>query len=87
MAKRVRPPSRPTEHIDSSTWDYRRSVGQMRRMLDEVEERMAVWQTAYKKKGISRNEQMMCMRNYTALRGVAKSLRWAIGDSDESPLY
>ncbi len=87
MAKRVRPPSRPNEHIDSSSWDYRRSVGELRRMLDEVEERMAIWQKAYKEPGITRNQQMTCMRNYTALRGAAKSLRWALGDSDETPLY
>jgi hypothetical protein len=56
-------------------------------MLDEVEERMAIWQKAYKEPGITRSQQMTCMRNYTALRGVAKSLRWSLGDSDETPLY
>jgi len=57
-------------------------------MLDRAE-RLKNWHELYAKKGagLGRVERIMHMRNYKALEGVVKTLRWALGDkSVEHPL-
>ena len=54
-------------------------------MLEIAKERKAVWKEFYHSGKLSIKENASALRNYTALRGVVKTLEWALGE-EESPL-
>lgn len=56
-------------------------------MLDEAIERRDAWFNYWDKTKLSRKENVAALRNYTALRGVVKSLRWVLMHTEiEHPL-
>ena len=77
-----------SDHQDSEHFMGVRSEDEILAMLDRAE-RLKNWHELYAKKGagLGRVERIMHMRNYKALEGVVKTLRWALGDkSVEHPL-
>ena len=64
---------------DSEHFTYDRSWGEIEQMLFEAELKMNKHNTAALT-AIKGKERMYHIRNYTALRGVIKTLRWVLGD-------
>ena len=67
------------DHQDSENFAYDRSWGEIEHMLYEAELCMNKHNTealAVTKK----QDRIYHIRNYTALRGVVKTLRWVLGD-------
>jgi hypothetical protein len=62
-----------------------RNLVEIREMLEKAKERKAVWKEFYHSGKLSIKENASALRNYTALRGVVKTLEWALGE-EESPL-
>ena len=67
------------DHQDSESFTYDRSWEEIEKMLDKAERQQnhhytQMQQTRNKRKRIEH------MRNYTAREGVAKALRWVLGD-------
>ena len=67
------------DHQDSENFSYNRSWEEIEDMLDRAERKQnkhysLMQKTRNKKKRIEH------MRNYKALEGVVKSLRWVLGD-------
>lgn len=77
-----------SDHQDSEHFSYERSWSEIEDMLDQAERKMNMHLMMIQKhphKKDSRN--IFHMRNYKALQGVVKSLRWVLGDKDvEHPL-
>ena len=56
-------------------------------MLDDAIERRDAWFNYWDKTKLSRAENVEALRNYTALRGVVKSLKWVLMHTEiEHPL-
>ncbi|MED5485469.1 MAG: hypothetical protein VYE59_02505 [Candidatus Thermoplasmatota archaeon] len=64
--------------------DTRRSAEELREMLREAEERKVLWEKHFKSGTMNVRKNAEALRNYTALRGVIKTLRWALNLSDSS---
>ena len=64
--------------------DTRRSAEELREMLREAEERKVLWEKHFKSETMNVRKNAEALRNYTALRGVIKTLRWALNLSDSS---
>ena len=62
--------------------DTRRSVEELREMLREAEERKVLWEKHFKSGTMDVRKNAEALRNYTALRGVIKTLRWTLKLSD-----
>ena len=67
------------DHQDSENFSYERTWEEIEAMLDQAERLqhkhfMLMQRTKNKKK------RVMHMRNYKALEGVVKALRWTLGD-------
>jgi len=58
--------------------DTRRSAEELREMLREAEERKVLWEKHFKSGTMDIRKNAEALRNYTALRGVIKTLRWAL---------
>ena len=63
-----------------------RGKEELREMLHEAEERKVLWERYFHSKKLNRRLNAEALRNYTALRGVIKTLRWALNLTDESGL-
>ena len=64
---------------------YNRTWVEIEDMLDKAERKQNLHYTKMQKS--SKKERIYHMRNYKALEGVVKSLRWVLGDKDiEHPL-
>ena len=61
-----------------------RPYGEVTRIIDEAEVRKERWYITMREAS-TRSERAEAIRNYNALRGVVKSLRWAFYKG-ESPL-
>ena len=72
------------DHQDSEHFTYERTWEEIENMLDRAERKANKHLTAMNKfgrnKGLYNKEFMYHMRNYKALEGVIKSLRWVLGD-------
>ena len=56
-------------------------------MLDDAIERRDAWLNYWQDTKLSRKDNVEALRNYTALRGVVKSLQWVMMHPDvEHPL-
>ena len=64
--------------------DTRRSAEELREMLREAEERKVLWELHFKSETMDIRKNAEALRNYTALRGVIKTLRWALNLSNSS---
>ena len=60
-----------------------KSKGEVERMLVEAKTRAAMWKAHYHSGKMSVKDNAEALRNYTALRGVIKSLRWVLNELDE----
>tara|TARA_R100000781_G_scaffold44327_1_gene30150 strand:- start:1352 stop:1585 length:234 start_codon:yes stop_codon:yes gene_type:complete len=69
------------DHQDSEHFSYNRSWEEIEDMLDRAERKQNLH---YSKMQKTRNKKKRIehMRNYKALEGVVKSLRWVLGDKD-----
>ena len=69
----------------SRHYTYQRTWMEIENMLDKAERKQNEHYMKMQKG--SRKERIYHMRNYKALEGVVKSLRWTLGDKDiENPL-
>ena len=62
--------------------DTRRSSDELREMLREAEERKVLWEKHFRSEGMNIKKNAEALRNYTALRGVIKTLRWVLNLSN-----
>ena len=62
----------------SNTFTYERSWHEIEEMLDRAERKQNMHYTKMQKG--SKAERVFHMRNYKALEGAVKSLRWTLGD-------
>ena len=68
-----------------SSESYARNLVEIKEMLDEAKVRKKVWQEHFHSGKMTTKENASALRNYTALRGVVKTLEWILGE-EESPL-
>ena len=61
-----------------------RSEEELRDMLNEAEERKKLWEKHYHSAKMDRKANAEAIRNITALRGVIKTLRWALNMADKN---
>ena len=66
------------DHQDSEHFTYERTWAQIQAMLDKAERKQNTHFIKMKKG--SREDRIFHMRNYKALEGVVKALRWTLGD-------
>ena len=64
--------------------DKLRERGDILIMLNDAIQRRNEWEKAYKKTSNlgDRKTAMICARNYKALEGVEKALRWVLNDDE-----
>lgn len=73
------------DDVYNPQFSYDRSWASIEDMLEKAERKQNKHYVAMQK--CKRSERMYHMRNYKALEGVVKSLRWVLGDRDiEHPL-
>ena len=71
----------------NDNFTYNRSWVEIEEMLDKAERKQNSHFLRIQKKGIGKEKRIHHMRNYKALEGVIKALRWTLGDRDvEHPL-
>tara|TARA_R110002020_G_scaffold127857_1_gene286657 strand:+ start:487 stop:684 length:198 start_codon:yes stop_codon:yes gene_type:complete len=63
-----------------------RSEEELKSMLLEAEEEAKYWRDRFHSRTMDTKENAECLRNYTALRGVMKTLRWVLEEITVSPL-
>ena len=71
-----------SDHHDSEVFSYERTFEQMERMLDKAERKKnyhVLQMEVYPKKSTKWIEHA---RNFKALEGVIKTLRWCLGDKN-----
>tara|TARA_R100001377_G_C3100170_1_gene78897 strand:- start:210 stop:476 length:267 start_codon:yes stop_codon:yes gene_type:complete len=66
------------DHQDSESFTYERTWEQIHTMLDRAEKKQN--QHFVKMQHGKKSERVWHMRNYKALEGVVKALRWTLGD-------
>jgi hypothetical protein len=66
------------DHQDSEHFTYERTWVEIEEMLDKAERKQNSHITAMQ--SCPKDERMYHMRNYKALEGVVKALRWVLGD-------
>tara|TARA_R110002020_G_scaffold470359_1_gene696181 strand:+ start:1027 stop:1275 length:249 start_codon:yes stop_codon:yes gene_type:complete len=74
-----------SDHQDSNSFSYSRTWVEIEGMLEDAEKRMNEHQVNllfYKNK--NRKKAMYHARNFKALQGVVKTLRWTLGDKNIS---
>tara|TARA_Y100000004_G_scaffold113294_1_gene127175 strand:- start:393 stop:665 length:273 start_codon:yes stop_codon:yes gene_type:complete len=88
---RIRKVQQPTpllvDKIDDELVAPTRSREELQLMLADAIERRDQWFTYWDKTKLSRKQNVEALRNYTALRGVVKTLQWVLMHPDiEHPL-
>ena len=68
-----------SDHQDTNLFTYDRSWGEIEIMLDEAEKKRNHHQTLAHA-AIDKTTRIYHMRNFKALEGVIKALRWVLGD-------
>jgi hypothetical protein len=63
-----------------------RSETELWDMLEDAEHTKRHWYNLFMSRDMTQSQNAECLRNYTALRGVVKALRWVLEDIDENPL-
>jgi hypothetical protein len=63
-----------------------RTVPEVKDMLDQAVEQKKYWYDFYKSRQMSTKQNAEALRNFTALRGVEKTLRWVLKEIEEEPL-
>ena len=70
------------DHQDSENFSYNRSWEEIEDMLDRAERKQNLHFTKLQSNDLNKYRRLEHMRNYKALEGVIKSLRWVLGDKD-----
>jgi hypothetical protein len=63
-----------------------KSEEEIKIMLLKAEEEAKYWRDRFHSRTMDTKENAECLRNYTALRGVMKTLRWTLEEITASPL-
>jgi len=63
-----------------------KSEEELKEMLLQAEEEAKFWRDRFHSRTMDTKENAECLRNYTALRGVLKTLRWVLEEITASPL-
>ena len=63
-----------------------RNKEEVTEMLIQAEEEAKYWRDRFHSRTMDTKENAECLRNYTALRGVLKTLRWVLEEISASPL-
>ena len=63
-----------------------KSEEEIRAMLLQAESEAKYWRDRFHAKTMDTKENAECLRNYTALRGVMRTLRWTLEEVTVSPL-
>ena len=63
-----------------------RTESEIQEMLALAVEEKKEWYDFYKSRKLSMSKNAEALRNYTALRGVEKTLRWVLKEIEEAPL-
>jgi len=63
-----------------------KSEEELKAMLLQAESEAKFWRDRFHSRTMDTKENAECLRNYTALRGVMKTLRWALEEIASSPL-
>tara|TARA_R110002110_G_scaffold407887_1_gene629097 strand:+ start:116 stop:364 length:249 start_codon:yes stop_codon:yes gene_type:complete len=72
-----------SDHQESDSFSYTRTWAEIERMLEDAEKRMNEHQVNLLfYKNSDRKKAMYHARNYKALQGVVKTLRWTLGDKN-----
>lgn len=69
-----------SDHQDSNLFSYNRSFDEMEEMLDRAERVKNHHQIGMTQNKIKSKKWMYHARNYKAMQGVVKTLRWCLGD-------
>ena len=59
---------------------------EVKAMLLEAEEEAKYWRDRFHSRTMDTKQNAECLRNYTAWRGVKKTLRWVLENKAISPL-
>ena len=70
------------DHNDSEHFSYTRTWVDIEEMLDKAERKQNKHFVEMKRDRLTKKQRMLHMRNYKALEGVIKSLRWVLGDKN-----
>ncbi len=63
-----------------------RTESEIQEMLTLAIEEKKEWYDFYKSRKMSMTKNAEALRNYTALRGVEKTLRWVLKEIEEAPI-
>lgn len=63
-----------------------KSKAEVKEMLLKAEDEAKYWRDRFHSKTMDTKENAECLRNYTALRGVMRTLRWTLEEVTVSPL-
>ena len=63
-----------------------RTESEIQEMLALAIEEKKEWYDFYKSRKMSMAKNAEALRNYTALRGVEKTLRWVLKEIEEAPI-
>lgn len=58
----------------------------IRNMLEDAEHTKRHWYNLFMARDMTQSQNAECLRNYTALRGVVKALRWVLEEINDDPL-
>jgi len=70
------------DHQDTDLFSYSRTWDEIEIMLDKAERKLNFHQIKMADKNRDRTERMFHARNYKALQGVIKTIRWTLGDKN-----
>lgn len=78
-----------SDHQDSDHFSYERTWEEIENMLDRAERKLNMHKLQFykyqdRKDAKGKKQAMLHARNYKALEGVCKTLRWTLGDKDVS---
>jgi len=63
-----------------------RDIEEIYAMLEDAEHTQRHWYNMFMARDMNQSQNAECLRNYTALRGVVKALRWVLGEIEDDPL-
>jgi len=63
-----------------------RTESEIQEMLDLAVEEKKQWYDFFRSRKMNVSKNAEALRNYTALRGVEKTLRWVLKEIEEDPL-
>ena len=71
-----------SDHQETNAFSYSRTWEEIERMLDKAERRKNYHEMHMNDTEMDRPQRMFHARNFKALEGVIKTLRWTLGDKN-----